>query len=96
MSNVKAKGKKIREDVECPTFDEAVALLEEDDISLKNWHQFHGDLQRAKDVGIKLTPLQKAVDVMDKDLHEYLKDQSQCEAMVFKMKNDGPDFLADF
>ena len=35
VSNVKAKGKKIREDVECPTFDEAVALLEEDDISLK-------------------------------------------------------------
>jgi len=33
---------------------------------------------------------------MDKDLHEYLKDQSQCEAMVFKMKDDGPDFLADF
>ena len=51
---------------------------------------------RARTLKIKLTPMQIAIDVMGRDIKEYLKDKSDSDAMVYKTSTPGPHFLENF
>ena len=95
VSNIVGKGKVINKS-ECPTFEEAVVLLEEDGITSGSWNAAHGNMLRAAQIGLTLTRTQLAIQIMGTDLKEYLKDKAECDAMIYKMSTDGPHFLDDF
>ena len=63
---------------------------------MANWSAAHGNMLRAKDLGLKLTPTQMAINIMGSDIKDYLKDKADGDAMVYKISTPGPHFLEDF